>query len=122
MGKFNIDFFELLILAEACIPPVPIARGVLWARLTEEFYNKLTQSERNTMHTVMQRHMNYDLKNEDILLFEHRYNKDFQYIITTNYNAETKQILCFKHNNKYCTSKNKSILEKYITKIEKAKL
>ena len=30
MSTFEIDFFELAILAEACIPPRPIARAMFW--------------------------------------------------------------------------------------------
>ena len=37
MSTFQIDFFELAFLAEACIPPVPIARASFFADLSDTF-------------------------------------------------------------------------------------
>ena len=42
-NKFNIDFFELCFLAEACIPPRPIARAMFWDTLINEHYYNLTE-------------------------------------------------------------------------------
>ena len=59
-------------------------------------------------------------KNEDCLLFNARFNKDNQYKIETNYKGEKQIHLCFKLENQYHISKGTSILEDYITKINKA--
>ena len=45
MSEFKIDFFELAFLAEACIPPVPIARAMFFADLSDKYYHQMTQEE-----------------------------------------------------------------------------
>jgi hypothetical protein len=38
MSNFTIDFFELAVLAEACMPPNPIARTMFWQHLTDVYW------------------------------------------------------------------------------------
>jgi len=42
MESFQIDFFELAFLAEACIPPRPIARMMFWQHLTDYYITRTT--------------------------------------------------------------------------------
>jgi len=40
--RFKIDFLELYFLAEACIPPRPIARAMFWDDLCDKYYHEMT--------------------------------------------------------------------------------
>lgn len=120
--KFSIDFFELSFLAEACIPPVPIARSMFWEKMINHFYGILKKSERKSIFEWMSRNDRYlrSLETEeDVKLFHSRYNPDNQYLITAKYDENELQVEAFLHNDRYYTSKNVSIAEEYITKIEK---
>lgn len=77
----TIDLFELSFLAEACIPPVPIARSMFWTRLIDEIYNLLTEQERNQMFEWITNHDRFDMNNPDCREFYLRYNPDKQYIV-----------------------------------------
>lgn len=59
MSKFKIDFFELLFLAEACIPPSPIARATFWQNLTNVYYEQMTDNERSRLFSFMNRNEIY---------------------------------------------------------------
>ena len=49
MSTFNIDFFELSFLAEACIPPRPIARTYFWQNLSKVYWYQMTENERERL-------------------------------------------------------------------------
>jgi hypothetical protein len=122
MSNFKIDFFELCFLAEACIPPRPIARTMFWQNLTNAYYNQMTGHERVRLFELMKRNSWYEeslATQEDTQIFHARFDPDNQYIVTTNYNGEVGEWDAFKRNDKYYTSATKSIIEDYITKIEK---
>lgn len=122
MSNFKIDFFELCFLAEACIPPKPIARTMFWQNLTNVYYDQMTGHERVKLFEFMNRNSWYEeslATQEDTQIFHARFDPDNQYIVTTNYNGEVGEWDAFKRNDKYYTSATKSIIEDYITKIEK---
>jgi hypothetical protein len=119
MEKFSIDFFELAFLAEACIPPRPIARSMFWDRLINEIYDELSKDERIRLFEWIPRNPCFNLENEDCQLFFARFNPENQYEVTYIYEGEKKVIECFMLNERYYTTKNISIYEKYITKVEK---
>lgn len=116
---FQIDFFELSFLAEACIPPRPIARAMFWDRLIDELYHKMTDNERARLFEWMNRNDQFKLTNEGCQLFYARFNPNNQYIVTTLYNGITEKIRCFKRDDKYWISKQRSVNETYIKDVEK---
>jgi hypothetical protein len=118
-NRFNIDFFEFAFLVEACIPPRPIARAMFWDNVCNIHYHVLTPEERSNLLEWVQKNPCFDLNNEDCKLFYDRYNLDSQYLITTDYNNEIKDIECFLHNGRYHTTSTTSINEEYIKNIQK---
>lgn len=122
MSTFNIDFFEFAFLVESCIPPRPIARAMFWDDVINKHYRTMTVDERKQLYGWIKRNWafgeGFKKGNEDCLLFVARFNPENQYIVTTNYNGEIKQIECFKWDGKFHTSKSTSIQFEYITKWE----
>ena len=112
MSTFQIDFFELAFLAEACIPPVPIARASFFADLSDKYYALMTQEERNRLFEWLSPRL--DLTNEDCQHFFARFNMFNQYRVRHTYNGRTDETIAYKFNGKYHVSKNKSINEDYI--------
>ena len=123
MNKFEIDFAELSFLAEACIPPRPIARAMFWNRLISEIYNDLTLEQSSKLYSWIKRNDTFEdgIKdgNEDCLIFEARYNPDNQYEVTTEFNGEVEKHKAFKYKDKFFTTKSKWIAEEYIKRYER---
>lgn len=114
MDKFKIDFFELCFLAEACIPPVPIARACFWFKICDEYYHELTDNERNRMFEWITKNQKFNTDNEDCRLFYARYNPKNQFKVTYFYEGKTDSVFCFRFNEKYHTSKTTHVADKYI--------
>lgn len=121
--KFKIDFFELAFLAEACIPPVPIARAMFWKELIDVYHEQLTSEERARLHEWLNRNGKYTEglkeKQEDILCFEARYNPDNQYKVWFKSEKESGLTDAFLYNGKYYIASNRWIAPEYIEKTEK---
>lgn len=121
--RFKIDFFELSFLAEACIPPVPIARGMFWKELIDVYHDQLTVEERARLHEWLNRSWKYtewlEEKQEDILCFEARYNPNNQYKVWYKMENVSGLINAFLHNGEYHTASNRWIAPEYIEKVEK---
>lgn len=120
MSKFTIDFFELSFLAEACIPPRPIARSMFWYDLIDKHYNIMSVSERNRLFEWIQKNSNFDLKNEDCQWFYDRFNPDNQFDVHTDFKKKKEVVECFKHNDKYYIKRNTFIAEEYIDRVDKS--
>jgi hypothetical protein len=122
MSEFKIDFFELAFLAEACIPPRPIARTMFWQNLTSKYWHQMTEDERERLFDWMNKSEWYKKsleEQEDTQIFHARFDPDNQYIVSTDYNGKLEEHRAFKMWDRYYTSQNTSIQEQYITKIEK---
>jgi hypothetical protein len=119
MDDIKIDFFELSFLAEACIPPVPIARYSFWMRLIDEIHDKLTKEQRARLREWLSRSSGYDLSNEDVALFDARYNHDNQYEVEVNFFGEKSKVMTFKYKGRYYTKKDRSIAGEYIINVKK---
>lgn len=121
--RFKIDFFELSFLAEACIPPVPIARAMFWKELIDVYHEQLTSEERARLHEWLNRNGKYTEglkeKQEDILCFEARYNPDNQYKVWFKSEKESGLTDAFLYNGKYYIASNRWIAPEYIEKVEK---
>ena len=124
MSNFTIDFFELSFLAEACIPPVPIARYTFWIDMIDKHYHKMTLNERLRIFEWMNRNIyfqeQYQKKQEDVVLFYDRYNPENQYLIHFDLGRgkDKGTVECFKNGDAYRTSKKPTINQDFITKIE----
>jgi hypothetical protein len=122
MSKFEIDFFELAFLAEACIPPRPIARTMFWQYLTDRYWSQMTKDERYRLFEWMNRNEDYVSKiesNKDVHTFHLRFNPDNQYKVHTELYGESSVHDAFMMNERYYINRATSINEEYITKIEK---
>ena len=119
MSKFSIDFFELSFLAEACIPPRPIARTMFWYDLINKHYYTMSAGERARLHDWITRSPQFDLANEDCLLFDRRFNPDHPYHVETDYNGEQKLHEAFKYKDKYYLEKDRFIDEAFIKNVVK---
>lgn len=115
---FKIDFHELSFLAEACIPPVPIARHSFWIRLCDEIYFELTDDERERLYTWIKNNPKFNIQNDECLLFNERFNPENQFTIEYVFNGEKLTADCFKYYNKYHIKYNSYIIDEYIIEIQ----
>jgi len=122
-NRFNIDFFEFSFLVEACIPPRPIARAMFWDDVINKHYHTLTTNEREKLFEWVNRcsgmEHGLEIKNEDCLLFNARFDKENQYEVETKYNSITENHRVFKWQGKYHISKTQSVNEDYIVEVTK---
>ena len=114
--RFTIDFFELAFLAEACIPPVPIARSMFWDSLINVHHGLMTPDERVRLFEWItdKRSDRFDINNEACSLFWHRFNPECQYTVT----AMGKEHNAFLFDGKYYVAKNQYIDPAFITDIK----
>jgi hypothetical protein len=122
-NRFNRDFFEFSFLVEACIPPRPIARAIFWDDVINKHYHNLTKNERKKIFEWINRcygmEHGLEIRNEDCLLFNARFDKENQYNVKTFYEGEEKTTEVFKWQGKYHISKTQSVNEDYIVEITK---
>jgi hypothetical protein len=120
-GKYSIDFFELMFLAEACIPPVPIARGCFWKDLIDIHYNKMSQSEKKRAYQWISERENFKRSinngDEDCKLFEARFNPDNQYKITVIYDEKISAHEAFLLDEEYHVNSKTRIDKEYIKEV-----
>jgi len=122
MSVFKIDFFELAFLAEACIPPKPIARTMFWQNLTNVYWAQMTEGERTHLFDWLNKNDWYKEsleKEEDTQIFHARFDPYNQYIIETYYDKVHELVRAFKFEDRYYVDTNKSILEESIVSVEK---
>ena len=125
MSTFTIDFFELAFLAEACIPPRPIARAMFWQSLTNKYWEQMTEGERIHLFEWLQKSWVYEeslQKEVDTQIFHARFNPDNQYMVTANWNGVNEHIRAFKMGDRYYTGISKWIAEEYVVSVEKLTL
>ena len=119
----DIDFFEFSFLAEACCGRRPIARAMFFQRVIDNYYFVLTQSERDRLFEWLNRNNSFifdlDKGEESCLLFNARFDRNNQFLVSTFFGGENKDVEAFLLNDTYYTSKNRFINEDYITKVVK---
>ena len=85
---FNINFFELSFLAEACISPTTIARASFWQSLIDVHFYKMTQEERDNLFEWINRDWRFkdslEKENKDCLLFNARFDKENNFDVELN--------------------------------------
>jgi hypothetical protein len=122
MSTFTIDFYELAFLAEACIPPRPIARAMFWQSLTDKYWVEMTEGERAHLFEWLQRNSYYEEsleREKDTQIFHARFNPDNQYMVTTEKIGVMEEHRAFKMGELYYKDSRSSILEEYIVSVEK---
>jgi len=122
MNKFTIDFFELSFLAEACIPPNPIARTMFWQHLTDVYWEQMSEDERDRLFEWLNRNDYYKQsleKEEETQMFHARFDPDNQYMVHTTYNGKDDVYQSFKYKDLYYTKRNTWMSPEFITKVEK---
>jgi hypothetical protein len=122
MSNFTIDFFELAFLAEACIPPNPIARTMFWQRLTNVYWEQMSEEERDRLFEWLNRNDNYKRsleKEEETQIFHARFDPDNQYVVYTTMDGKDDVNRAFKYKDLYYVKRNSWITPEFITKVEK---
>ena len=122
MSTFQIDFFELAFLAEACIPPRPIARAMFWQNLTKHYWGQMTEGERAHLFEWLNRNDWYkeSLEKEiDTHVFHSRFNPDNQYMVKYKHENESGEKRAFKMFDRYYIGHDQWIAEEYITEVTK---
>ena len=127
MSTFKIDFFELAFLAEACIPPRPIARSMFWQNLTRQYWEQMTEGERSHLFDWLNRNDWYKEslhKEEDTQVFHARFDPDNQYTIKTKHKNENKRLVkgehrAYKFGDRYWVGLNTFIPEENIVEVIK---
>lgn len=122
MSTFNIDFFELAFLAEACIPPRPIARAMFWQDLTRKYWAQMTEGERVHLFEWLKMNPWYAEsleKEEDTQVFHARFDPDNQYMVKTRHKNEKNRWVknehrAFRFNDRFYVGLNTFIPEEYI--------
>lgn len=119
----DIDFFEFSFLVESCYGRRPIARSVFFEKVIDKYYYVLTQNERDRLFEWLNRNVGFQQelkdKEESCLLFNARFDKDNQYLVSYFFDGENNKKETFLYDNEYRISKNTYIDKKYITQIEK---
>lgn len=122
MATFEIDFFELAFLAEACIPPKPIARTMFWQHLTDKYWEQMSDDERGRLFEWLNKNDNYKQsleKEEETQIFHARFDPDNQYTVHTTINGKDAVNRAFKYKDFYFVKRNTWITTELITKVEK---
>ena len=130
MSTFNINFFELSFLAEACIPPRPIARAMFWQNLTKVYWKQMSEGERTHLFEWMNRNDWYKeslQKETDTKIFHARFDPDNQYMVKAKANGVEYNHRAFKRlgseeegfTNRYYVGHDTYIPEEYIVEVTK---
>lgn len=121
--NITIDFFELAFLAEACIPPQPIARTSFWYKLIDVIYYYLEDEERESIYTWMQREYRYkkgiEEGNNDCLWFKYRFDKEFQYEVVTEFEGVETTHQAFLVDDRYYITHRTNLGAEFIKETKK---
>jgi hypothetical protein len=115
MSTFEIGFFDLAFLAEACIPPTPIARASFWASLCDIHHHRMSKDERAHIFDWIQKNPKFSVDNADCYYFYCRYNPDNQFEVK----VKDKECKAFFYCGEYHLSKKVFINKDFITNIQK---
>lgn len=121
-NEFKIDFFELGFLAEACIPPKPIARTVFWQNLTDVYWHQMTEHQQLRFFEWMQKNPFYadSLKSErDTQVFHARFDPENQYIVSIKFKNKIEKTRAFKLDGRYHTKRNTIIVPEHVAEVQK---
>jgi len=115
--SFEIDFFELMFLAESVIPDKPIARSMCFDCFSEVHYHKMSEAQREQFFEHVKKQDGFDLCNEQCHHFQARFNPRNQFIVSCFYNGVAQKVECYMFDGRYHTSKSRSINYEYIKEV-----
>jgi hypothetical protein len=116
---FNIDYFELLFLAEVCIPPQPIARTAFFESLINVHFHKMNENEKKQMFETITSNPKFDINNELCKHFHCRYDPDNQYLIHYSHGYED---IAYKYNDIFHIRINVFIPEEHLSSVKISKI
>jgi hypothetical protein len=116
-NNYSIDFFELMFLAESVIPPRPIARSMCFDDFSDKHYHKMTDNQRLQFFEHVQKQHGFNLENEQCRHFFARFNPKNQYLLSCFHNGSEEEIVCYRFEDEYRTSKNRFVNRDYIKSI-----
>ena len=117
MGKFTIDFFELMFLAESVIPKQPIARSHCFDSFSDVHYHNMTSGQRKQFFEYVQKCPGFSLQNDQCRHFFARFNPQNQFVVTYFCNGNSSEIVAYLFDGEYRVLKTKFVNPDYITKI-----
>jgi len=117
MKNFDIDFFELMFLAESVIPPRPIARSMCFDDFSEKHYHNMNDNQRLQFFEHVKKCHGFNLEKEQCHHFYARFNPENQYKVSCFHNGKADEIKCYMFNEKYHTSMNRSVNPEYIKSV-----
>lgn len=116
-NSFNIDFFELMFLAESVIPEKPIARSMCFDSFSEIHYHKMNDNQRLQFFNHVQNCNGFTLENEQCRHFFARFNPENQYSVSCFYNGKVETVQCYMFDEEYRVSKNRYVIRDYIKSV-----
>ena len=124
--QFEIDFFELCVLTEACWNGGTILRAMFLEMLITEHYAKMTKQQRISFWNFLERYSknNYpdsQMNNETRLRVLARFMPEMQYTVSvlTEINGKRETFKTYLFADKYWINLNTWIEPKYIVSYEK---
>lgn len=118
--NFQIDFFELAFLTEACLPPSPIARHSMFMKVIDRYYHNMSWEQRKHFFQWIGKKLN--MEHEESKIFYARFNPDNQFNVKYLNGEIEENVEAFLFKEKYMISSNGRVNEKYIKSVEKIKL
>ncbi len=116
-GNFDIDFFELMFLAESVIPPKAIARSMCFDDFSDRHYHKMNDSQRLQFLEHVKKCQNFSLENEQCRHFFARFNPKNQYFVSCFHMGKADSIICYMFEGEYRTEKHRFVNRDYIKKV-----
>ena len=115
--KFQIDFFELAFLTEACLPPSPIARHCFFMNVIDRHYHYMNWEQRKHLFEWIGKKLNMEY--EESKIFYARYNPDNQFNVKILNGEIEENVEAFLFKEKYMISSNGRVNENNIKSVEK---
>ena len=115
--KFQIDFFELAFLTEACLPKSTIARYSFFMNVIDRHYHNMTWEQRKHLFEWIGRKLNMEY--EESQIFYARYNPDNQFNVKILNGEIEENVEAFLFKQKYMISSNGRVNENNIKSVEK---
>ncbi len=124
--QFEIDFFELMVLTEACWNGGTILRSTFLDSLITEHYPKMNKDQRKGFWTFLERHarsffVDSQMNNELRLRVLARFMPEMQYTVLTEINGKRETFEAYLFADKFWINLNTFIEPKYILSYENNK-
>jgi 6-phosphogluconolactonase (cycloisomerase 2 family) len=81
---------------------------------SERHYHNMNENQRKQFFEHVQKQPSFSLENEQCRHFFARFNPKNQYLVSCFHNGKADEIRCYRFNDKFHTSKNRSVNPEYI--------